>query len=525
MNLTKLSPEKIDLLLQGETVKDEKKQSLSFLRESSQGGFYIQINDLVIERVLILNTNYDLPIYFTGESQFDYIFIEGQAKITGLVFQDKTRAISVTTMSNAQIDKLIFTENVSIEDIDISGKSLIEEVRVHNNAQISWIGISGSAKVNNLCFLGNCTIGDVDIYETAKVKNIEINEFASCDEVNIGENSIVYDLDLKGDSKISEFTLSEKAILNVFEITENPEVTEIIFEGGKIENYIKFHKWTSNSALLRNSGTSFPLKFLIQDILIGQIRFIDFHVNSIIQISRLRANGDYQGKKEIEFQNCTFSKLELIDNSLDTFDRLVFKNSDITSCFLSQTSFPNSVASTSISQNSRASLKESHVQKKLFFEQVKTIYNRQGNKTESIIYQAKELNAHYTILNWNKNFWDKLTLWFNKNTTNFGTSWTRGFLALLVTTIPLFVLLLWSTKGVVAVWPWQMNSEDFGLYATQYFDFINPTSYIWKRWDFIYELEGGEVRWGVKLLLLFSKVLIVTIIYQIIQAFRKFGRK
>lgn len=53
----------------------------------------------------------------------------------------------------------------------------------------------------------------------------------------------------------------------------------------------------------------------------------------------------------------------------------------------------------------------------------------------------------------------------------------------------------------------------------------DPTSFIWKRWDYIHELEGGQARWGTELLLLFSKVWMVAIIYQIVQAFRKFERR
>lgn len=102
----------------------------------------------------------------------------------------------------------------------------------------------------------------------------------------------------------------------------------------------------------------------------------------------------------------------------------------------------------------------------------------------------------------------------------------------LVVTVFLYWLLLISTTGVRAVWPWQMSGTDFNAYATHYFDFINPTSHIWKRWDYIYDLENGmnapdeaSLRWGIKLLLLFSKIIIITIIYQIVQAFRKFGKR
>ena len=154
----------------------------------------------------------------------------------------------------------------------------------------------------------------------------------------------------------------------------------------------------------------------------------------------------------------------------------------------------------------------------------------QGNRTEAIKYQALELNEHYHLTDlWPpRHTLDKLTLWFNKYSNGFGNNWLQGVGFFLLVTLILYILTLSTVLG----WPWQWGVANLNDYASHYFDFINPTSHIWKRWDFIYELEFGKgfpedsvLPWGIKLLLFVSKILIITMIYQIVQAFRKFGKR
>ena len=165
-----------------------------------------------------------------------------------------------------------------------------------------------------------------------------------------------------------------------------------------------------------------------------------------------------------------------------------------------------------------------HQQSKLFAEQLKTIHQSQGNRSEALKYQAKELDAHYLELNWKDHIWDKLTLVFNKWTTNFGTSWVRGLSTLLLVSFLLYaVLFLFS-------WPSFENMSGIDKVSSEFVEFMNPTSHIWKRWDYVYELNGLDpekdmLPVGIKAWLLFSKVVIVTMIYQIVQAFRKFGKR
>ena len=123
-----------------------------------------------------------------------------------------------------------------------------------------------------------------------------------------------------------------------------------------------------------------------------------------------------------------------------------------------------------------------------------------------------------------------INLFFNKYTTEFGTNWSRGFSVLILFSVLLYFLLIVNTSNVRLTWPWKMEWSEFRTYFSEYFEFINPTSNIWKRWDYIFELENvdpktGKLPGGIKGMLLFSKIIIITLIYQIVQAFRRFGKK
>lgn len=563
--------EQFAALLRGESIVPKfRNQPINLTSTSPQGEKYIHVKDIIVKGAVLIKDPLLMNVVFSGDSRLDKLVFTKTNKGKHIDIKGSTRINHLTLDKNNSFEQLIVDENANIESIlirksqinyfSIIGNSNIANILFEEDSQVQILHLTDKSVIQSIQTLKNATIGAIRCYGKTRVHNLELDFDSSVNELSLYDEVILDSFSTNGNSSIEDLTtshtvhvesmifrngkigllelqsessvelirimgaticnqlrLSDESTLYDLEITDSCYINELLFEGGKILNKAIFYEWNTRDVSFKESGTTFPNKVLLKSVRVNNLRFDGFHINSTLQLTDVQTNGSKE--TSLELNRSSFNKLELIGNKLETFKKITFQNSDITNTFIAQTEFPNTVTAM------KSSKTENQIQQKLFFEQIKVNHQRQGNRTEAIVYQAKELNAHYGILDWKNNFWDKLTLWFNKSTTNFGTSWTKGFLALFISTIPLFTLLLWSTKGVVAVWPWKMTSKDFGIYATQYFDFINPTSYIWKRWDFIYELEGGEIRWGVKLLLLFSKVLIVTIIYQIIQAFRKFGRK
>jgi len=107
--------------------------------------------------------------------------------------------------------------------------------------------------------------------------------------------------------------------------------------------------------------------------------------------------------------------------------------------------------------------------------------------------------------------WDRMILKINSFSNNHGLSIIRPFLLFLAFTIPLYILYLWSLGRI------NNNSIDYTLFGS-YFSFIDLTH----RTDFLVNKDGFT---GLSLALDFiNKIVAGFFIYQLIAAFRKYGK-
>jgi hypothetical protein len=108
---------------------------------------------------------------------------------------------------------------------------------------------------------------------------------------------------------------------------------------------------------------------------------------------------------------------------------------------------------------------------------------------------------------------DKFILWVNSNSNNHGLSIKRPVLWFFAFTIPLYILYLWSLDRVFN------NSEiDYDLIG-YYFSFIDLTH----RHDFL--VDKSEFNAPMLIIDYITKLLVGFFIYQLVAAFRKYGKK
>jgi len=127
---------------------------------------------------------------------------------------------------------------------------------------------------------------------------------------------------------------------------------------------------------------------------------------------------------------------------------------------------------------------------------------------------TKEMNMHYKILKWcsKKDFFDKIILFFNKYSTNFGERWQQGVGFTLFSWALSFSLIIMLRDGIGTTFIW--------------FD----SKYLKEALGFLWQFGSIEVLgscFGLLgiLIFIFSKILIAYGVYQTITAFRKYGRK
>lgn len=157
--------------------------------------------------------------------------------------------------------------------------------------------------------------------------------------------------------------------------------------------------------------------------------------------------------------------------------------------------------------------------KKLVLSLFKKLYESRGDIVNAIELQGRELDTQRQILSKkNKVFWERFQLCLNKYSNNFGRSW-QWSIGWIVFFNLLFYLLYLHSFGLLNVnQPFDLNLAGY------YFEFMNPTH----RLDFLknyldsnnFTLKGSSITFDF-----LNRIFIGYLIYQLISAFRKYGKK
>ncbi|KOF03598.1 hypothetical protein OB69_06915 [Roseivirga seohaensis subsp. aquiponti] len=466
-------------------------------------------------RTLLVYDSGSITILSTFFAKIGTIKLSKKSTIWSLVFRENSEINQITTLDHCKVDFLAVQSNSKTESITLSSDSL-EELIVSDSAHLEKLEINNNHNVSTIT-IENATLNTLILLKESSLVKLELSNNSTLNILRLQDDCKVKIINLTKIANLKKFIITDFAYCHNISVTGKSNLIDIQLDGGVI-GLIKFFSLYTESIKIEGSNTRFENGIQLENSSFNEFIFINFKINT--GISFLNVTSLEPKKGSIKFIRSDFGYSSFINFKFNSFKTLLFENSQISKSFISNSPFPKNIET-----NHEIDKISHYKQVKLFYEQLKSMYQNQGNRTEALIYQSKELDAYYETLRWRKKFWDKSTLWAYKWTANFGISWTRAVKALVFVTVPMYIILLWLTKEVSPVWPWEMSKTDLELFTIEYFDFINPTSFIWKRWDFIYELEGGTIRWEIKLFLLLSKIVVISITYQLIQAFRRFGRR
>jgi hypothetical protein len=228
----------------------------------------------------------------------------------------------------------------------------------------------------------------------------------------------------------------------------------------------------------------------VQYVIYGQLVFSGFKLNQNIVINE-----------------SDLGKTAFINTQLDMAN---FRPEDakINEIFFSNAAFPNHLTA-------------SPKQQQLAYAQFKKISESKGDQLEANRFFAREMNAFYQTLNWRRDFWEKLNLALNKYSSDHGQSWPRGlrFLAMLgILLFSCYLLLLGITPGSPGV---PKRRQLFFECWSRVFEFTNPVH----KTDAIAAALNINPNPGARIFEEFSRILIAYAIFQMVQAFRKHGKK
>ncbi|MFN8430172.1 MAG: hypothetical protein U0V04_09350 [Spirosomataceae bacterium] len=156
--------------------------------------------------------------------------------------------------------------------------------------------------------------------------------------------------------------------------------------------------------------------------------------------------------------------------------------------------------------------------KKDIYSQLKRMFEQRGDSVKSLEYQAKELEEYRKSINWGNRFWEKLNLTINKITNNYGTNWAQALLVTLVVNGVFFTIFSFSLgylpgKNLNLFWELFSYSPEF----------LNPL----RKAEFIEKIGGKNVEYGnwSRIIDYSARIFVTICVYQLIQAFRKYGKK
>ncbi|GAB6119929.1 hypothetical protein [Dysgonomonas termitidis] len=151
------------------------------------------------------------------------------------------------------------------------------------------------------------------------------------------------------------------------------------------------------------------------------------------------------------------------------------------------------------------------------YRQLKLAMEKMGNRYYALLYKSKEMYYHRKELNWG---WDKILLYINYLSNNNGISWIRGIFFTLTCALIAFLCLNFQMKEPLFHWTTDASLEDTFeaiRFNAEYFISYLSTYPILK-------LDGLKENWVVDLIVLLSRIFVSVGIYQIITAFRKYGK-
>ncbi|MBL0883185.1 MAG: hypothetical protein IBJ16_07560 [Chitinophagaceae bacterium] len=240
------------------------------------------------------------------------------------------------------------------------------------------------------------------------------------------------------------------------------------------------------------------------------------------QLYRLKNSGimefnHVQFNHDVVFEASDLGRSDFINCSLDKAI-CSFTNSKFSDIFLAETDFPPVIYNKG---------KTDYVQQQLAFGQLRTVYEKMGDTARSLEYHSRELYAQYRLLKWKSSVFPfinftKLNLWMNLASNDFGRNWARAILVTVVfVALPFFYLLTISTESY---------HFDFGIswdkaLIGSFLKFLNPIRNV--DVENIFEPFGKQigVTWRTHTIDFVSRLLLAYCYYQVIQAFRRYGRK
>ncbi len=436
-------------------------------------------------------------------SDIDRLYIK-ETKLNGFYFRkSKANDINIFLKSNL---KACYVQSSKVEEFSLQNQSTAENISIGFGSEIGEIYLGHNIEVNSLG-ISDSEIEKIElrkkVYTTSISFRNSILNFFKADNLSCR----FYFYNVKG--------IKTKIIrCNVLKLTIKDCENDFYIE----ESEINLLELTKSSLPATNviSISNVKLFFvLIEELsVMGKLFFIKISALENPITNGKPENGKEQSSNTSIFRivNSSLGETEFIDSDLDSFDSFEFCNSRITQVFLIGGRLPEQ--NISIYGTEKRSEKW-YEQMVTLFNQFSSIFQAQGHIYQAIDFRSKSSEYQLELLRKKRAWLDlipfKLNAWSNQH----GASWTKALWFLIWTTIVFYLLALLTTGNL-----FKFDNTFEPAFIGYFFDFLNPL----RSFDF-YSGIGLTINGWTRFIDLLSRVVIGYGIYQLISAFRRYGRK
>jgi len=450
------------------------------------------------------------------------------------------------------IKNKVIKENIFIIKCDATlgskvrfeGCTFDKNAKIDNKFEYMKSAINGEQNKNKLIFsladqvsFENCNFQDEQEFYISDNKEIDF----SFDKCNFDKKFKIRGVEKGGyeeqqknkgklkELKIMDCTVGESAYLRIgflvvddfvlsnLRLPQNAELNigDCHFQRFKLTNFRnagKFKLYKINILPKEyNKEGSYNPKFQIDNTSIGKTDFQSVNLTSfasVVMFDNIFTEIDYtnvQWKREIEVRQYGMENGQL--RSADIKKRI--KNDKVSVC---EIVYDRSNSDTEIAKYKMSnSNSDTEIAKKRdTYRTLKNVMIRNNDQREALIFYQKEMEKHWQITKWKKEFGNKVILAVNKYTNNFGLNWWLPIVWLFGFSVVFYCLLLFNLKmPIFALENWQ-----------EYFKFLIPIPI--HKTEFI--AEGCWGFWSYMINFVF-RIIEGLFIYQTIQAVRKYSRK
>jgi hypothetical protein len=497
------------------------------------------------------------------------IDVDSNSRIDKIEITKNSLVGDIAVDGQSKSGHIILGENSTFEKISIKGKSAGGDIIIRDNSAAGGLLIDENSSIEKIEIIERSQCGNVSVLSNSQSESIEVDGYSQTGNIEV-KNSRVLQLKVSN-NYCSVYLYNANVPLMRFVDCCLHELEwsagtkgELYIDGGKI-NYLKLFKTALlKDAILSLNNTQIFVVQLQELVVQGQLIFRNIvsavmpflwnpginqnfspdkaaeNTNGVLSAiygnkAGLNLKQKEKYKSDLENLQYTFDarkmplfciidsslgKTEITGSDLSKFN-FEYRDSKLLETFFSGTKLPKNDIKI-YNQEAAGGIKYFE-QKVSIYNQLKKIFENQGDIVEATWYHSKAMNNQASVLKiayldskkWiSEQLFDLIRFWLNKITNNHGESWWRALKFILFISLTMYSLYYTSLH----------YQESFSVKATDrffrnYIIFLDPTHKI--------DFHIPKVTLGVWQVLfdLLGRILIAYGIYQFIAAFRKHTRK